>query len=196
MFAVYLTAEVALLYFIAVSDHTSVYSAASVIAAGLVVIAPIHTWVAFSPAAGPMTFREANTATAVREHLQSDADAVAPEHSRQNTALDPSAPHGQRPYPRSREGLFVPVGVRLGAAAAGSGPSSTLRACPRVQRRQPGYIWRIQEKPNYRPNTFLTPIAAIMVYAVALWRPLQHRQLRTLISPAVRGASRMLRIAR
>jgi len=53
---------------------------------GLMVIGSLHAVLAFSPVAGPTTFREAKAARAAGGHQDPTTDAVAPEDSRQDAA--------------------------------------------------------------------------------------------------------------
>ena len=50
------------------------------------VFATLHTVLAFSPTAGPATFREAKAARAAGEHQEPVTDAVAQEDPRQDAA--------------------------------------------------------------------------------------------------------------
>jgi hypothetical protein len=53
---------------------------------GLIVIGSLHAVLAFSPAAGPATFREAKAGRAATEHQEPVTDAVAAQDSRQDAA--------------------------------------------------------------------------------------------------------------
>jgi hypothetical protein len=77
VFAVYLAAWLAFLIFAleSYSNNSAAGTNASVIGAYLVVFATLHTVLAFSPTAGPATFREAKAARAVREHQEPVTDA-------------------------------------------------------------------------------------------------------------------------
>jgi hypothetical protein len=61
-------------------------TASAVVAASLVVIAPCHALLAFSPAAAPATFREARAARAASEHQEPATDAAALEDSPQGAS--------------------------------------------------------------------------------------------------------------
>ena len=60
----------------------------AVVFAGLLVIAPVHAVLAFSPVAGPTTFREAKAARAAGEHQEPITDTPALEDSQR--AADPA----------------------------------------------------------------------------------------------------------
>jgi hypothetical protein len=78
--AVYLAAEATLVHIISAGLHPSgAYGDGSVIAACLLVIAPVHAWVAFSPAAGMMSWRDARAARAVGKCPAPVMDPVAPQ---------------------------------------------------------------------------------------------------------------------
>jgi hypothetical protein len=83
VFAAYLAAAVAAFYFL---DHyaDTVYSNATVMIEGLWVVAPAHIVLAFSPAAGASSWREARAARAAAKSQQPLVSAVPPEEWQQD----------------------------------------------------------------------------------------------------------------
>jgi len=78
--AVYLAAEAAVLYLAVITSASyqpSAYGDGSAIAAALLVIAPVHAWMVFSPAAGVTSWRDARAARDAGIRPEPVTDAVA-----------------------------------------------------------------------------------------------------------------------
>ena len=80
--------------------------------AGLTVIGSLHAVLAFSPVAGPTTFREAKAARAADAHQDAITDAVAPEGWRHDAAV-----------------LTGRSGLRVGCAECGTPVAEVTQAC-------------------------------------------------------------------
>jgi DivIVA domain-containing protein len=84
----------------------------AVVFAGLLVIAPVHAVLAFSPVAGPTTFREATAARAAGEHQDPVTGAVAP-----------------RGLVARRRGLTSRSGLPVGCTECGAPVAEVTQAC-------------------------------------------------------------------